>query len=449
MSFAYPWVLLGLLPALLLWILATRPRRQRWTAQILLVRALAASSEQRSILPRLRRILLGLSLCISIAALAGPRLDGTNAEVLLIHDGRASLQTRHEGQTCLERGVLRVEELTGAKVLVQQARDPRSLAEAHLSAGRTVVVLTDRPDAELPKSVGMLQVANDVPNAAICALSLQADGTLRVVARARGDTGTRTLRVLRHMKDGGTTEMSSQAVAGALVELALPAISLASGEWIEARIEPADALEADDHAILRRVRGPVRVAATSQSDAALLRALKAQRDILFTTQDADLGLDPARGRKSLVILREGASMGVEGVIAGVWADSARGELTACALRDAPTATEVRFTLGGRPLLVESAEELVLLTEAAELAPDAALPLLMHDLLQHLGAAEQLHLEGVLDGDASLGPRSAEEVWRAPAEPSRATEPLSRWFLGLVALLLATWLALSLRGRGAE
>jgi hypothetical protein len=323
-----------------------------------------------------------------------------------------------------------------------------AFAEAQFSAGRTVVVLTDRPEVHPPASVGLLQVANDVPNAAICALSLHADGTLRVVARARGNTATRTLRVLRHHQDGSNTELKSQAVSGALVELALPAMSLASGEWIEARMEPEDALEADDHALLRRVRGPVRVAATSQTDAALLRALKAQRDILFTTQDADLGLYPARGRKSLVILREGSSTRVEGAIAGAWADSARGEEAACALRAAPEATQVRFTLGGRPLLVESAEEFVLLTEADELAPYAALPLLMHDVLQHLGAAEQLQLEGVLDADASVGPRSAEEIWRAPVAQPRATAPLSRWVLGVVALLLAIWLALTLRGRGA-
>ncbi len=446
MSFAAPWVLALIPPALLLWLFATRPRRRKWSSVLLLERVLATAPARRLVLPKLQRVLLGVALLAAIFALARPERQDGPAPHVLVHDGRASLLTRVQGVSGIERATTTLRTAMGEPVRVLMAEDTQGALANLRAKGEIGVLVTDRPEVTAPADAGFIQLAHAVGNAGITRLSLSAGGLLQVTARQRSPGTERTLTVQISAATGHPRILCEQIFTAETFSRSIPDVVLRAGEILEARVGGGDALPEDDVATLRLARGPVRVHLGPDSAPSLVRALKAQTDVSFVREDADLGVGGGKAGKMLRVAHAGVQRRVRGVVAGSWADESAGEALELALHAAPASVEVHCTLASEPLLVGSAGDLLLLADPEEMAAHAALPLMVRDILAHLGSSTAAVNEGVLDADATAGARTTTETWRAPSFGSAQPVSLAPWFLTLVALLLVLWFTLHFLAR---
>lgn len=412
---------------------------------MLLARILETPAARRAGVPRWQRVLVGCALLAALLALACPERRAGTASVVLVHDGSASLLTRVNGVNGIERASAMARAAMDAPLTVLEAEDPQRTLANIRAAGQSGVLVTDRPEVVASADAGFIQLAHAVDNAGVTRLSLSKQGVLQVTARQRGGGVTRTLTVQQRARTGGTRTLLEKSLVGEVLSEALAGVVLGAGEIIEARLDGGDALPEDDVAALRLARGPVRVLLGPDAPPSLVRALKAQEQLSFVREDADLGVGVGAGeaRKRLRVVDEGAERRVRGVVAGPWAEESSGESMELVLREAPAAFEVFCTLASEPLLVGSATELLLLAEPGAMESHPALPLLVRDVLMHLGSRSDVVHDGVLDADVTAGARTRTDSWKAPPLAAARTLSLAPWFLALVALLLGAWFFLRL------
>lgn len=452
MTLLHPWWLLALpLWPLLLWFLrAEQQKRLVLASDFLLWQRAAARLPYAASQARLSwKDLLWIAPPVLLTlGLAGPALwsAAEPAPVVVLVDASASLQTKGaDGATRLERGLREARRLLGSRPEAVETLARASLAESAIlahAAGHPVVVVTDRPLANLPRGVGLVQVTDDARNAGI--VSAGFDPATGFVVRVEGDEGAGA-RAMSVAVDG--TVIENRPVLEASARFVLPPASFAAASTVVVKIIPADALPADDQVTLVRAQSSARVSIGTSAPASLEKALRAVP-----------GVEVVRGGDGAVTVlvapvegaggfETGPAAPREGSLAGRSGfDGLTGPTrwkSLYSVAKSPPGTETLLQVGPEPLLLRHERTFVLLADPDENGWSSlpGFPLTVARLVEtgSAGAASRLEPRPpfVLSPEETRVARTGPPVSRAPALVQSPSEhrPLAPWAFAAAAAVM--------------
>jgi hypothetical protein len=450
----HPWWLLALpLWPLLLFFLRARDQKRLVPApDFLLWQRAAARLPRPAAAARFSwRDLLWIAPPVLLTiGLAAPEQSApaSSTPVAVLVDASASMEAKGaDGSRRMDRGIAEATRLAGGRPADLERVATAKLAETAVllqAAGRPVVVVTDRTLGDLPLEVGVVQVVDDAKNAGIVGAGFDPEAGLLVRVESDPGAGPRTLSVTADDRVVDSRALPEPASA----RVVLPASAVAGAATVVVRLDPPDALPADDVVTLVRAEGAVLVAIASTAPPSLEKALRAVPgvEVARGAEEGDLVVLVAPVAK-IAGFETGAPAPREGAIAGRSGfDGLTGPASWKALFPlvgAPSGTETLLDVGGAPLLVRKGKTFVLLADpgASGWASLPGFPLAIARVVEAGAAGGRGRLEprlpAVLSPEATHVARSGAPVSRAPvvrdAPPPR--RDLARWIYAAAAALM--------------
>jgi hypothetical protein len=453
MTLLNPWwlALLPLWPLLLFFLRTRQLRRPVLVADFLLWQQAAARLPRAALQSRLSwrdlawiapPVLLTLGLAEPELKMASP-----DAAVLVLLDGSASMETLGpDGSTRADRGLREARRLLGSTSHEVEKTATRALVEAAVmirAAGRAALVVTDREIRDLPQEIGLVQVADDAVNAGIVSAGFDPDSGLLVRAEGDQGAGPRTLTV---SADGRVLETRTVPDGGS-ARVVIPAGSVAGAAAVVAKLDPPDAVRADDVVHLEAASAPIRVAVAPVLPSSVERALRAALAEIVRGGEADITLlvAPLSGEGGFETgpgaPREGTlelAPGFEGL-----AFPTRWERVYPLVKE-PAGTERLLEVAGAPILVRHGRTFALLADgdATTFFSLPAFPLAIVRILESAaplaGKVLVVRPPAVLSPEETHVARAIRPLSRPPLIEKRepARQPLAPWIFGAAAFIMS-------------